>query len=94
MRNIFCTARFPPLIKRGNLNTFSKSEEPKLHSAEFQYPAIEQQTLIQLQVSYLTRLNNVYISETDNKETPNTEFQFHPPGPVSITGLSHRAELA
>ena len=45
-----------------------------------------QQTLTR--VSYLTTLNNVYISETDNKGTPNTESGFMPSGPVSITGLS------
>lgn len=32
-----------------------------------------QQPLILPQVSYLTTLNNVYRSETDNKGTPNTE---------------------
>lgn len=72
----------------------SRNVHPEMHSPEFQYPPIAQQTLIQPQVSHLTTLNNVYISETDNKGTPNTESGFNPSGPVSITGLSHRAEQA
>ncbi len=67
---------------------------PKRHSPEFWYPPSIQQTLIQPQVSYLTTLNNVYISETDNKRTPNTESGFIPTSPVSTTGPSHRAEQA
>lgn len=43
-----------------------------------------QQLLISPQVSYLTTLNNVYRSETDNKGTPNTEAEFRPSGWDSI----------
>lgn len=51
-----------------------------------------QQLLISPQVSYLTTLNNVYRSETDNKGTPNTEAEFRPSGWDSIrprSGLQH-----
>lgn len=71
-----------------------KVDPAKQHSPEFQYPSIVQQTLIQPQVSYLTTLNNVYISEADNKVTLNIESGFIPSGPVSITNLSHGVEQA
>lgn len=65
-----------------------------LHSPEFQYPPMVQHTSIQPRVSYLTTLNNVYNSETDNTGTPDTESSFIPSGPVSITGPSDKAEQA
>lgn len=58
-----------------------RNAHPEMHSPEFRYPPMAQHTLIQPQVSYLTTLNDVYISETDNKGTPNTESGFNPPWP-------------
>lgn len=93
----FCRARFIPSSKNEKhtqKRRLSRNVDPEQHGQEFQYPSMVQQTLIQPQVSYLTTLNNVYISETDNIGTPNTESGYIPSGPVSIAGLSHRAEQA
>lgn len=61
-------------------------------SQNFKILLREKQTLIPPQVSYLTTLNNVYIRQNDNKETPNTESGFITSGTVSINGMSLRAE--
>lgn len=61
-------------------------------SQNFKILLWEKQTLIPPQVSYLTTVNNVYIRQNDNKETPNTESGFIPSGTVSINGMSLRAE--